>query len=44
MRSLVKRKNQNVDDYPGVSVIMDYHAADTIQEMITFEEEEFFHE
>jgi hypothetical protein len=40
----VKRKNQNVDELPGVSVIADYHAADTIQEITSFEEEEFFHE
>lgn len=33
MRSLVKGKSQNVHELPGVSVIADYHAADTIQEM-----------
>lgn len=44
MRSLVKGKSQNVHEIPGVSVIADYHAADTIQEMTTFKEEEFFHE
>lgn len=33
MRSLVKRKNQNVYEIPGVPVIADYHAADTIQEI-----------
>ncbi|WP_286201161.1 hypothetical protein [Bacillus sp. ISL-4] len=40
----MKRKNRNVDELPGVSVIADYHAADTIQEMTTFVEEEFIHE
>jgi hypothetical protein len=44
MRSLVRGKSQNVLDLPGVSVIAGYHAADTIQEMTTFKEEEFFHE
>jgi hypothetical protein len=33
-----------VHELPGVPVIADYHAADTIQEITTFDEEEFFHE
>lgn len=44
MRSLVKGKSQNVHELPGVPVIADYHAADTIQEMTTIKEEEFIHE
>jgi len=33
-----------VYELPGVPVIASKHAADTIQEITTFEEEEFFHE